>query len=138
MLHLEAVTMEFEDDQLVTVMGWYQTKHPMQFLSTVHPCCNVFAGSVSRWKFITVNLNTQLLITVSNFSRIPAHVQLILGLQPMRVTSSSFSPLLIQPLIITLRPHRPETVELTRMRPISSRSRPRLAILYFITSPYLW
>jgi hypothetical protein len=64
--------------------------------------CNEYAGSVSRWKFITVKLNTQLLITVSNFSRIPAHVQLILGLQPMRVTSSNFSPLLTQTLIIIL------------------------------------
>jgi hypothetical protein len=36
--------------------------------------CNKFAGSVSRWNFITLKLNTQLLNTVHNTSRILTHV----------------------------------------------------------------
>jgi hypothetical protein len=53
--------------------------------------CNKFAGSIHNGSLLQWKLNTQLLITVHNSSRILTHVWQILELQPILLLSSSFS-----------------------------------------------
>jgi hypothetical protein len=68
--------------------------------------CNVLVGSIHNGNLLHSEFSTQLLITVSNSSRILTHVQLILKLQRMRSFSSGPSTQLlsfaISPLSITL------------------------------------
>jgi hypothetical protein len=60
--------------------------------SVVFCCyCNKFAGSIHNWSLLHWKLNTQLLITVHNSSRILTHVWQILELQPILLLYSSFS-----------------------------------------------
>jgi hypothetical protein len=96
---------------------YFYTHYIFFFTHIICIYCNKFAGSVSRWKFITLKVQyttldyssqlfynsntritstsslTQLLITVHDSSRNLTHVRQILELQRMRVISSSFSPL---------------------------------------------
>jgi predicted P-loop ATPase/GTPase len=49
-------------------------EHNAQYLFDTVKYCNEFAGSISQWKFITSEFNTQVLITINNCSRILTNV----------------------------------------------------------------
>jgi hypothetical protein len=64
-----------------------RTKKIWELLLYIVICSRVL---YSRWAFITLQFNTQHLITVHNSSRLLTLVLQILELQQMRVMSSSF------------------------------------------------